>query len=283
VWLIFILVVAWSAFPDAFAAAMSTLFVPLILAALGVVLRGAGFAFRAHTHRLAERRAYGAVFALSSVLTPFFLGTAAGAIAGGRVPADGDGDRLTSWLNLTSITVGVLFVAACGYLAAVFLVADARRAGDETLVEYFRRRALAAAGVTGVLAALGLVVLRDDARPLFDGLFDEALPVVILSALCGLGVLALLLRGAPRGTRPLAVLAVAAVVWGWGVAQYPDILPGALTVEQAAAPDGTMTALFIVFAAAAVWVVPAMALLYALHQRSALEEGASAEPFQGER
>ena len=46
VWLIFLLVFTWTGFPEAFAAIMSTLFFPLMLAALGIVLRGAGFAFR---------------------------------------------------------------------------------------------------------------------------------------------------------------------------------------------------------------------------------------------
>ena len=48
VWLVFILVLAWTAFPPAFAAIMTALFVPLALSLLGIVLRGVGFAFR-HT------------------------------------------------------------------------------------------------------------------------------------------------------------------------------------------------------------------------------------------
>ena len=130
VWLIFILVVLWTGFPDAFAAIGSTLFVPLALAALGIVLRGAGFAIRHVAGPLGVRRALGAAFALSSVLTPFFMGTVVGAVASGRVPADGQGDRLTSWCNGMSILVGVLFVATGAYLAATYLVADARRTGD---------------------------------------------------------------------------------------------------------------------------------------------------------
>src|SRR6476661_7161845 len=117
-WLIFDLVILWTAFPAAFAAIMSTLFVPLSLAALGIVLRGAAFAFRPVAAGLSARRAAGAVFAASSVVTPFFLGTAAGAIAGGRVTLGaGPPDLFGSWLNPTSILVGALAVASCAYLA----------------------------------------------------------------------------------------------------------------------------------------------------------------------
>ena len=131
VWLIFILVVLWTAFPEAFGAVMSTLYVPLALAAVGIVLRGAGFAFRKSIESLQARRAMGAAFAISSVLTPFFMGTVVGAVAAGNVPADGNGDAFSSWIAPLPLLVGALFVASGAYLAAVFLIADARAsAGD---------------------------------------------------------------------------------------------------------------------------------------------------------
>jgi len=272
VWLIFMLVVTWTAFPEAFGAIMTTLFVPLFLAAFGIVLRGAGFAFRHIVHGVSGQRALGATFALSSVITPFFMGTVVGAIATGRVPADGDGDRLTSWLNLPSVVIGVLMVANCAYLAAVFLVSEARAVHDSEMERYFRARALGAGLAAGALAALGLVALHSDARSLFDDLVSDALPLVILSAVCGLGTLVQLFRGGP-GARPLAVLAVATVVWGWGLAQRPDILPGALTIEEAAAPSTTLTWLFGIFGVAVLVVVPSLVLLFRLQQRGALEEG----------
>jgi cytochrome d ubiquinol oxidase subunit II len=272
VWLIFSLVVLWTAFSDAFAAVMSTLFVPLSLAALGIVLRGAGFAFRKLARRLGARRGYDAAFSLSSVLTPFFMGTVVGAIASGRVPEGGDGELWSSWTGPTSLLVGALFVASCAYVAAAFLMADARAAGDAELADWFRARALAAAVVAGALALVGLPVLHEDARPLYDGLTGDALPLVLLSAACGAGATTALARRSRRWVRPLAVGAVAAVVWGWGAAQYPYLLPETLTVSEAAAPEGTLTALLVVFGAAAVFVVPALLLLYVLHQRSLLED-----------
>jgi cytochrome d ubiquinol oxidase subunit II len=271
VWLIFMLVVTWTAFPKAFGAIMTTLFVPLFLAAFGIVLRGAGFAFRHVVHGVQGQRALGATFALSSVITPFFMGTVVGAIASGRVPAAGHGPSLSSWTGLPSIAIGLVMVANCAYLAAVFLESDARARGDVELEHYFRRRALGAAVVAGAFAALGLVALHRDARPLFDDLLGKALPLVIVSALCGVVALEQLARGR-RGARPLAALAVTAVVWGWGVAQYPAILPGALTIQQTAAPPATLTALFVVFGAAALAVVPALALLLRLQQRGVLGE-----------
>jgi cytochrome bd ubiquinol oxidase subunit II len=271
VWLIFVLVVLWTAFPPAFSAVFTTLYVPIALAALGIVLRGAGFAFRKSIVGLAGRRAAGATFALSSVLTPFFMGTVVGAIAAGNVPAHGDGAVFPRWIQPLPIMIGGMFVASSAYLAAVFLVGDARRAGDADLEAHFARRALEAAAVAGAFAVAGLFALHDEARYVFDRLVDQGLPLVVLSALCGVGVLVSLLRGWRRPLRPLAAGAVIAVIWGWGVAQFPYLLPTSLRIDQAAAPGPTLDIVFIVFAAAAILVLPALGLLYALSQRDLLE------------
>jgi len=275
VWLIFVLVVLWTAFAEAFASIMSTLFIPLSLAALGIVLRGAGFAFRGVAARSSGRRFATAAFALSSVLTPFFMGTVAGAVASGRVPVgNAKGDPVTSWLNPASLLIGVLFVSVGAYLAAAFLSDDARRFGDPELERYFTVRALGAAVGAGIVAVAGIVVLRSDARYVYDGLLSEGLPLVLASAVFGGAALVLLWRGARRGVRVLAVGAVVAVMWGWGAAQYPYLLPTTLRIEDAAAADQTLTALLVIFGVAAVVVVPALALLYVLDQRTVLEEEA---------
>ncbi len=271
VWLIFVLVVLWTAFPSAFSAIFSTLYVPIALAALGIVLRGAGFAFRKSIVGLRERRAMGATFAISSVLTPFFMGTVVGAIAAGNVPAGGNGDAFSSWLQPLPLLIGAMFVASGAYLAAVFLVGDARRGGDEEMEGYFERRALGAAVVAGAFAVAGLFALHSEARYVFDRLTAEGLPLVIGSLLCGAALLAVLLRGGRRPLRPLAAAAVIAVIWGWGVAQFPYLLPTSLRIDEAAAPDATMTIVFIVFAVAAVVVLPSLGLLYALAQKDLLE------------
>jgi cytochrome bd ubiquinol oxidase subunit II len=271
VWLIFCLVMLWTGFPVAFAAIMTTLYVPLGLAALGIVVRGSGFAFRKVFVRTDQQRVVGAAFAASSVLTPFFLGTVAGGIASGRVPTGGNGDPMASWLNPTSLLGGALAVLACAFTAAVFLTAEARRRGEADLETYFRRRAQLTAVVTGAVALGGIALLSADAPRLFDNLLGRALPLVIVSGLCGLGSLLLIRRLDPRLVQGAAATAVAAIVAGWGVAQYPYLLGTHLSISEGAAPTPTLTALAVVAAAALVLVVPSMALLFVLAQRGRLE------------
>jgi len=279
VWLIFVFVVLWTCFPEAYASITLTLFVPLTLAALGIVLRGAGFAFRKAVFRTRDRRNFGAAFALSSVLVPYCLGAVVGGIASGRVPPGGKpGDPWDSWVNPTSILGGLLAVCLTAYLAAFFLVSDAHRLSDEAMVSYFRRRATAAAVAAGLVSLGGIFVLSEDADYLFDGLTSRALPLVIISALSGLAALVLLTRRTERGARLAAVVAVASLVVTWGVAQWDYLLPKSLTVSAAAAPSGTITAVLVATGLAVVLIGPAFVLLYVLDQKTLLPEESVPEP-----
>ncbi len=272
VWLIFSLVILWTAYPTAFAAILSTLFVPFAMGAAGIVMRGVGFAFRSGLGGEGRGPVLGRLFALGSVLTPFVLGAAFGAIAVGRVPLGRLGDLWSSWLGPTSILVGCLAVVASAYLAAVFLVADARRAGDPAMEAYFRARALAAGVLAGALALAGLPVLAIDAPALAQGLMGRGLPLIVISGACGLATLVALGRGSLAGSRPLAVGAVASVVAGWGVGQSPALLPGSLTLTSGAAPTATLEAVVAIACAALVVVGPAIAWLLWLVERDRLRD-----------
>jgi cytochrome bd ubiquinol oxidase subunit II len=238
VWLVFVLVVLWTGFPPAFAAIASTLYIPLTGVALGVIARGAAFAFRKNVEALA--------------LTPFFLGTVAGGIASGRVPPGlARGDVVGSWVNPTSLLAGVLAVGICAYLAAVYLCADAVRAAQHDLAEAFRRRALGTGLIVGVVALAGIA----------------ALPVVAASAVAGLASLWLLTTRRFRLVRITAALAVTAVLWAWAVAQFPLLLVPSLSIDNAAAGQPTLRAILISLIAGAVVLVPSLAWLFWLFQQ----------------
>jgi cytochrome bd ubiquinol oxidase subunit II len=271
VWLIFVLVVLWTAFSTAFSAIMTTLYIPLALAALGIVLRGSGFAFR---HALPGRiqRPASRVFGIASVLTPFFMGTVVGAIASGEVPAGGDGDPTGSWTGLLPLATGAMFVAVGAYTAAVFLVRDSGAAGEDELRDYFARRALIAAVIAGAAAVVGVIELHAEGRYVYDGLTSwPGIALVIISGVCGLVALGLLVTGRSRGLRVAAVGAGAAVIWGYFAAAFPYILPTSLTISGAAGASGALIEVIVVFVVAALTVIPSLALLYVLSQRSTLD------------
>jgi cytochrome bd ubiquinol oxidase subunit II len=272
VWLVYVLVFLWTAFPTAFGAIMTTLFVPWLLVGLGIVLRGGAFAFRKFSGSVREARLHGIVFASSSVVTPFFLGMIAGAIASGRVPADGSGDVWTSWTGPTSWVGGTLAVLTVSFLASTFLAADAERGGRHDLAATIGTRAVGSGIVTGAAALLAAVAIEIDAETLADGLHTRGLVLVVGSALAGLVTLVLLRRRQWALARLSAVVAVGAIVVGWGVAQYDWLLVDELTIEQAAGARPTLIGLVIVFVAAAVTAVPALIWLFVLVNQEAWQD-----------
>lgn len=274
VWLIFLLVVLWTAFPVFFGSIMSTLYVPLFGAALGIIFRGTAFAVRGQAATMAEARTFGAVFATSSVLVPFFFGTVVGAIASGQVPVgNAVGAPIDSWVNPTSILIGVLAVVSCAYISAVYLAADAQSAGIDDMVEAFRARALGAGVVAGAIAIGGLAVLHSDARDLYDGLTSGGgLVMVILSAVIGAVTLGLVWTRRMNVARFTSAAAVVCITVGWAFAQSPYLLPGDLTLDEAAAGDATLTALLISIGVGLCVLVPSLIYLYRLVLKGTLHQ-----------
>jgi cytochrome d ubiquinol oxidase subunit II len=272
VWLIFVLTVSWTAYPSAFGAVASTLAVPLLIAGLGIVLRGAAYALRAGTSSEAQAGLVDTIFSISSILTPFALGTIVGAIASRRVPVgNAAGNLITSWLNPTSLLIGVLAVAVAAYLAAVYLAADGARHDDATLTQAFRARALSAGVVAGAVALGGLPVLAHDAHPLFERLVrGPGVAGLGVSVCAGLATLTLVARRRFELGRLCAALAVVGMIAGWALAQQPLLLAH-LTLQQAAASQATLVVLLIAIAIGAAILFPSLGLLFTLLLRGRLD------------
>jgi cytochrome d ubiquinol oxidase subunit II len=286
VWLIFVLTVMWTAYPTAFGSIASTLAVPLFIAGIGIVLRGAAYALHSGFSPPAGepsggRRALDLVFSLSSLITPFALGAMIGAIASRRVPlGNAAGHLFTSWTGPTSILIGALAVSSAAYLAAVYLAADAARLGDRALEAQFRSRALASGVLAGAIAIAGLIVLHSDAHPLYRNLLDGAgLAGLIVSVAAGIAALALVWASRFALARITAALAVAAIIAGWALAQQPLLLPG-LTIGQAAAPHDTLVVLTVAVLAGGAILLPSLTLLFRLLLAGTLDHDSTGQAAQ---
>ncbi|MFI8324138.1 cytochrome d ubiquinol oxidase subunit II [Streptomyces sp. NPDC085529] len=281
VWLVFVLVVMWTGFPVLFQTVFSAMWLPLALAAVGMVLRGAGFALRKPTRGLAGRRLYGAVFASASVVTPFFLGAAVGGVASERV-SPGTEASADVWAGPTSLVFGLVAVATTAFLGAVFLTGDARRFDAPDLVGHFRRRALGSLAALTVLAVVTGFVTHEDAPYVWHGLTHGlGLFLVVLAGAAAVATAWLLLRTPGVWMRVTAVGVVASAVLAWGAAQRPYLLPTSLSVADAAGAPATLTWLAVVTLVALVLVVPAVVFLYWLDTHGELEELTDAELGDG--
>jgi cytochrome d ubiquinol oxidase subunit II len=265
VWLIFMITGLFTAFPPVFARLAIGLYVPFSLVVLGIVLRGAAFAFRAHgASDIPAWSTWGVAFGVASTVTPFLLGSCAGAVAAGAVPASANGfrDLVAPWTTPFALTLGALALTICAGLAATYLTVEESALGHPELAEDFRRRSLGAGAAALVLTVLALPLAAAWAPRLWSGLLGRALPVGVLALiLAAVGGGAMLARRY-RLARVAVAGEVAAILVAWAVAQYPLLLPPDMSVEATAAPPATMQALLVVLLVGGAVLVPSLLLLF---------------------
>jgi cytochrome d ubiquinol oxidase subunit II len=255
VWLIFALVTLFTCFPPAFADIGTYLNVPLTLALLGIVLRGAAFVFRQASDAVVLARTWTAVFGASSLLAPFFLGDAAGALATGRY----------AWTSPFALAVGAFNVALCAQVAAVFLVRESGVSANPALREDFRRRAVRATVAVWIAGAVPVLLARQSEPGLFGLLGGPAVyPAIAVAIVLGIGVMVLVARRRDALARVAVGAEIVAVLVGWFGAQAPAIVPGRWTLDSAAASPAMLNAFLISAAIGAAFLVPSLLLLFAI-------------------
>jgi cytochrome d ubiquinol oxidase subunit II len=276
VWLIFVLTGLLSAFPSVFADLSVALYIPFSLALVGIVLRGSAFAFRSHGEPdSAWQRSWTRVFGIASLITPFVLGAAAGSIASGRIRvADGEvrAGLLSSWTSPLSLFAGLFALTICAYLAATYLTVEAIQRDEGELERDFRSRALVAGVLAGLLAAVGLVLVRSEARVLWEGMRQAGLLLALVSAVAGVGSLIAVWTRRYRLARLGAIVAVASVLFGWGVAQWPYLIVPDVTVTAAAAPEGTLRVVIVGYALGGAVLAPSLFLLFRIFKIASATE-----------
>ncbi len=269
VWLILAVVALFTTFPKAFARLTTVLHVPLLLMLLGVVARGAAFSIRSYGQPEAgggEPRAglAGRVFAVASLLTPFLLGTTLGDVAAGRAAAPGpQTDYLAGWAGVFPFAVGLFAVALFAFLAAVYLCADAARAGGG-LADDFRRRGLATGVLLAPIAALVLAAAGREAPGLLHDLTRTPWSWGLHAATgaAAVGALAALWRRRYGAARACAATQVCLILWGWALAQYPYLVMPDLTLSNAAAPAVTLRLFLGAVALGGVVLLPSFLYMY---------------------
>ncbi len=264
VWLIFLITGLFTAFPIAFAALGVALYLPFTIAILGIVLRGAAFAFRAHgAAAVGPLAPLGVIFGGSSIIAPALLGASAAAVASGAIRVT-DG-RVTSgfeagWTTPFAADMALFGVSLCAYLAATYLMVETE--DRPSLQADFRRRAAGAAFASGAFGLLGLPLAAVQASSLWSGLTGRALPLLGLALLNGPLALWAVWRWRPRLARLAVAAQVTLILWAWALAQWPYLIPPDLTINGSSAPPATLDALFWVIVAGMVILIPSLLLLF---------------------
>ncbi len=264
VWLILVVVVLFTAFPQAYALISTSLHVALLLLLLGIVLRGSAFIFRTNDTTPVAKWQWGRIFAMASLCTPILLGVVVGAISSGSIRAPGEHETLAYffiWVAPFPFAVGLFALVLFALLAAVYLTLET---DDTALQDDFRRRAIACEVFAALVAFVVFLLSREDAPAIRDSLINSwwAWPLQFVTALAAMGSVAAL------WTRrfPLARFCVAGqvtlILWGWALAHYPYLVRPGLTIHNSAAPQATMRALLWALAAGVVLLFPSYWYLF---------------------
>jgi cytochrome d ubiquinol oxidase subunit II len=260
VWLIFLIVGMFTAFPVAYGALATALFLPFTVALVGIVLRGAAFGFRTYGREaVGPLGLWGVVFGGSSIIAPAMLAAGAAAVAMGTVRADTGPAPFAGWTSPFAVSLALLAVSICAYLAATYLMVETE---DRPLLQAdFRRRAVLAAVASGVFALVALPLARVDAPELWAGLTGRALPLLVLAVLNGPLALVAVWRHRPRTARAAVTAQIVLVLWAWAVAQWPKLVPPDFTIAGSAAPTSALTAELVIVVAGMLLLLPSLYLL----------------------
>ncbi len=266
VWLIYLVVGLLTAFPPVAYTLAIALFIPFVLALIGVVMRGASFAFETHiANSVKLRQAWGKGFSAASTITPFLLGAAAAAVASGQIHYNNgavQADRFLPWLSPFALVIGALALTLCATIAAVYLTVEAQGNHDQEMMAAFRRRALYAGAVTALFGFVGLLLAPSEAPVIWFGLTHHALPLLLLTMLVGVVTAGCLYKRRYQAARIMVVAMTVGLLGAWGLAQVPYIVPPDLTVTNAASPQVTLAEFLGVAIVGMAILLPSLAFLF---------------------
>jgi cytochrome d ubiquinol oxidase subunit II len=272
IWVIIAVVVLFTAFPRAYAAISTSLFVPVTLMIAGIVLRGAAFAFHHyHLHEEGGMGRWGMLFAGSSLLTPMLLGVIIGAVSSGDIRSETaiPAGATWTWIAPFPLSVGLLTLAVFSWLAAVYLIFET---DDPDLREDFRLRALWSSGAVAALLVVVPLLARRGAPDFYHALLgsDWSAGIVLLAATASLGAHVALWLRTYVVARACAAALAALILAGWGAAQYPFLVRPDLSIPSAASPPATLRWILTALAAGALFLFPSILVLFRVFKKEAL-------------
>ena len=265
VWLILIVTILFTAFPTAYAHLSVSLHIPLTLLVIGIVLRGSAYAFRHYDIQDDDLHVrWDQLFAISSFISPLLLGIIMGSITAGNFPVHPDNffeGYVSNWIQPFPLATGLLALVLFAYLAAAYLILET---DDYTLQEIFRKRAMTAAFVAGLLSEIVFFQGKSGAPFLWGDMTNSVWGgfIILGTALFTFTAIWFLSTRRYWWARTCAIFQVILTIWAWGIAQFPYVVPPDLTVYNSSSPEITLKFLVFALSAGALLLFPSLYYLF---------------------
>lgn len=235
----------FAAFPLAYAVILPATYPLIIAMLLGLVFRGVAFEYRWRDP--AHRRAWDFAFTAGSLVAALAQGMTLGALLQGiRVADRAYAGSWWDWLTPYTLLVGLGTVAGYALLGAAWLVWKLDGEGQAHARRLARGAALATCALLGLVSLYNLLLRPEYAeRWLTAPTLYYALPVPVVTALAGLALWRALYRDTHAKPFFLALALFALGMAGIGVTIWPNVVPPALTIWEAAAPHRSQVFMLI--------------------------------------
>jgi cytochrome d ubiquinol oxidase subunit II len=277
-WLIIAIVILFVGFPVIYSTMSVNLHIPLTVMLLGIIARGTAFTFRHYDAVVDDmQHVYNSIFAISSFITPLFLGIIAGSAVSGHIDPQADtflSAYIFSWLHWFSVSVGLFTVAICGFLASVYLIGETKNEHDRLRFAHKAQFFNIAAVICGVLVFTAAHV---EHIPLMEWVFGNWVGrIAIVSATLSLiWMWSLLYQGKIALLRPLAGFQVTMILLTTTYRHFPNIVilkgGGYLSLLEHSGQEKTMQALGLALLLGSVFILPALFYLIYSFQKKPLE------------
>ena len=227
-WLIIAVVIMFVGFPVIYSQMCTYLHIPLLIMLMGVTARGTAFSFRNYDAIKDDKMQdlYNHIFVYSSFITPLFLGITAGSVISHQIDPNATtflSAYFYSWFNWFSIAVGFFTVALCGFLAAIYLIGEAKEQFD---AKRFTKKAIIMNAIA--VGCGGLVFLAAEVEKVHLAYWIFGNPVsliaVIAASLSLILLWYLLSKGNTKIIRLLAGFQVTMILVSVGYRHFPNVV-----------------------------------------------------------
>lgn len=275
-WLIIAIVILFVGFPVIYSTMSIYLHIPLTIMLLGIIARGTAFTFR-HYDAIKDdlQNIYTPIFEYSSFITPLFLGIIAGSAVSGHIDTNAQtfaDAYIFSWLSFFSVSVGLFTVSICGFLAAVYLIGEAK-SDDERMRFAHKAQFFNIAAVVCGLLVFGSAFREN--IPLIEWVFGNWVGITaILSATLSLILMWYLLYiGNIKWIRPLAGFQVMMILLTTTFRHFPNIIllknGGYLSLLEHSGQEKAIYSLAMALLIGSIFILPALGyLIYSFQKQT---------------